>query len=260
MKEKLSIKNQSVEKVFQIIEVMASDKGPMRLQDISLKSQLSTSTVLRLLHTLVTYNYVKQNSETLKYSLSMKFCQIGNSISSQISIRDIVNPYLIELSKKCHESTCLAIEEDMMVVYIDAIEGPDKMLRTMQRIGKRAPLHSTGVGKLLLLNYNEDGLKDFVDKKGLVKLTSNTITTLDGLIDELKKIRSLGYAFDNEECELGAKCLAAPIRDYTGKVVACMSVSGPISRFTLEKTDFIKDIILNLSNKASEEMSYSEQK
>src|SRR5450830_89049 len=127
LKEKLSKKNQSVEKVFQIIEIMARDKGPMRLRDISLKLQLPASTVLSLLNTLLTYNYVNQNSETLKYSLSMKFCQIGDLIHSQSSIRDIIKPYLIELSKKSQESTCLAIEEDMMAVYIDTMEGSDKM-------------------------------------------------------------------------------------------------------------------------------------
>ncbi|MHB8278941.1 MAG: IclR family transcriptional regulator [Candidatus Humimicrobiaceae bacterium] len=259
MKEKLSKKNQSVEKVFHIIEIMAKGKGSMRLQDISLEAKLPASTVLRLLNTMLTYNYVNQNPETLKYSLSMKFCQIGNLIHSQISIRDIIKPYLIELSKKSQESTCLAIEEDMMAVYIDTMEGSDKMLRTMQRIGKRAPLHSTGVGKLLLLNYNEEELKAFVEKKGLAELTTNTITTMNGLIKELQKVRSLGYAFDNEECEVGARCLAAPIRDYTGKVVASMSVSGPVSRLTLGKADSIKDTILKLSNDASKAMGYSAQ-
>ena len=259
MKEKLSKKNQSVEKVFQIIEIMTKSKGPMRLNDISLESKIPASTVLRLLNTMLNYNYINQNSETLKYSLSMKFCQIGNLIHSQISIRDIVKPYLAELSVKCQESTCLAIEEDMTVLYIDTMEGPDKMLRTMQRIGKRAPLHSTGVGKLLLLNYSSEELNTFVGKKGLAELTSNTITTMSELIKELQKVRSLGYAFDNEECEVGARCLAVPIRDYTGRVVASMSVSGPVNSFTLEKADSIKDTMLKLSNAASKTMGYLAQ-
>ena len=257
MKEKLSKKNQSVEKVFHIIEIMTKGKGSMRLQDISLESKLPASTVLRLLNTLLTYNYVNQNPENSKYSLSMKFCQLGNFIHSQISIRDIIKPFLIELSEKSQESACLAIEEDVMAVYIDNVEGPDKILRTMQRIGKRAPLHSTGVGKILLLNYSEKELETFVKNKGLVMLTTNTITTLDGLILELKKVRSQNYAFDNEECELGARCIAVPIKDYTGKIVASMSVSGPSSRLTFNKIDFIKPIILKLSIDATKALGFN---
>ena len=256
MKEKLSKKNQSVEKVFQIIEIMAKNKGPMRLQDISIKVEMPASTVMRLLNTLMLYNYANQDSETLKYSLSLKFCQISDSIHSQFSIRDVVRPYLLELSEKCQESACLAIEEGMMVLYIDAVDGPDKMLRTMQRIGKIAPLHSTGVGKLLLLNYDEEKLKVLTEQKGLVQLTKNTVSSLEQLKEELKIVNSLGYAFDNEECELGAKCIAAPIRDYTGKVIACISVSGPVSRITPNKTLLITHILLDISLKLSRKLGH----
>lgn len=256
MKEKLSKKNQSVEKVFQIIEIMAKDKSPMRLQDISLKVQMPASTVMRLLNTLMSYNYVNQDSETLKYSLSLKFCQISDSIHSQFSIRDVVRPYLLELPEKCQESACLAIEEGMMVLYIDVADGPDKMLRTMQRIGKMAPLHSTGVGKLLLLNYDEEKLKVLTEQKGLIQLTKNTITSLEQLKEELKRVASLGYAFDNEECEIGAKCIATPIRDYTGKVIAAISVSGPVSRITQKKIQLITDILLDISVKISRKLGY----
>lgn len=256
MKEKLSKKNQSVEKVFQIIEIMAKDKGPMRLQDISLKVEMPASTVMRLLNTLMSYDYVNQDSETLKYSLSLKFCQISDSIHSQFSIRDVVRPYLLELSEKCQESACLAIEEGMMVLYIDVADGPDKMLRTMQRIGKMAPLHSTGVGKLLLLNYDEEKLKVLSEQKGLIQLTKNTITSLEQLKEELKRVASLGYAFDNEECEIGAKCIATPIRDYTGKVIAAISVSGPVSRITQKKIQLITGILLDISVKISRKLGY----
>jgi IclR family KDG regulon transcriptional repressor len=256
LKDKLFTKNQSVEKVFQIIEIMAKDNGPMRLQDISLKVKMPASTVMRLLNTLMLDKYVNQNSETLRYSLSLKFCQISDSIHSQFSIRDVVRPYLLELSEKCQESACLAIEEDMMLVYIDVAEGPDKMLRTMQRIGKSAPLHSTGIGKLLLLNYDDEKLKVLSEKKGLTQLTKNTITSIKPLKEELKNIASLGYAFDKEECEVGAKCIAAPIRDYTGKVIAGISVSGPISRITPKKIQFIVNILTDISVKISKKLGY----
>lgn len=256
MKNRLTERNQSVEKTLQIIETMAENRGPMRLSDISSKVRYPASTVLRMLNALISLGYVKQDADTSKYLLTMKFCRIGELIKSQYSIRDIVRPYLEELARRCQESSCLAIEDDMTVVYIDVVDGPDKILRTLQRIGKMAPMHCTGVGKLLLLNYSEEQLKSLVERKGLPKLTENTITTLHDLGEELKKIRMQGYALDNEECEIGARCVAAPIRDYTGRIVACMSISGPATRITMEKIENVKDIIIEVSNLASLELGF----
>ena len=247
MKEKISKKNQSVEKAFQIIEVMAKNPGPMRLMDIAKEVQLPASTVLRFMNTLTSCGYIGQNPETSKYFLTVKLANIGNKVISQLSIRDVIIPFLMELSERCHESVCLAIEDDMMTVYIDVVEGPDKMLRTLQRIGKSAPLHSTGVGKLLLLNYDEIRLETLLNIKGFSMLTNKTITTIEALRNELEKVKKQGFAIDDEECELGARCVAAPIRDFSGKVIACISVSGPTSRITWEKVDNIKDIIIDIS-------------
>ncbi|MDP4088782.1 MAG: IclR family transcriptional regulator [Bacillota bacterium] len=256
MKEKVTKKNQSVAKMFEIIEAMAGSKGPMRLQDISIEVNYPASTVLRMLSSLMENGYVTQNPETSKYSLSLKFCKIGEAVKSQFSIREVVRPFLEELSERCHESACLAIEHDMTVVYLDVVEGQDKMLRTLQRIGKNAPLHSTGIGKLLLLNYDSAALDNFIRVKGLQQLTCNTLTTKEALLDELDKVRNLGYAFDNEECELGAKCIAAPIRDYSGKVISGISVSGPISRMNSENSKNIIQNLLEISDSISDKLGY----
>lgn len=257
MKEKLTKKNQSVDKMFQIIEVMSENKGAMRLQDISKAVQYPASTTLRMITSLIELGYAYQDMETLKYSLSLKFCQIGELVRSQFSIREVIRPYLVELSERCQESCCFAIEQDMMVVYLDAVEGPDKILRTLQRIGKSAPMHSTGIGKLMLLNYNDLHLSNLIQQKGLMKLTDKTLTDIDSLRIELDKIKKQGYAFDNEECEIGARCVAAPIMDYTGKIIAGISVSGPTSRITWDKIEIILEIITDISRRISKKLGYN---
>jgi IclR family KDG regulon transcriptional repressor len=256
LKAKAVKDNQSVGRVFQIIEVMSRNPGPMRLQDISRKIKVPASSVLRFLNTLMKHSYVDQEPETLRYYLTMKFCQIGSLVSSQMSIRDIVRPYLVELSEKCQESACLAIERDNAVVYIDVVEGPDSMLKTLQRIGKLAPLHSTGVGKSLLVDFDEKRLDRLIEQKGLKALTKNTVTTKDRLLVELEKVRSGGYALDDEECEYGVRCVAAPVRNYTGKIVASISVSGPVSRLPSEKMDYIKEHIIKTSQKISKQLGF----
>ena len=259
MLQKSAKLNQSVEKVLQIIETMAQSREPLRLQDISMKVKMPSSTTLRLINTLMNCGYANQDPNTLRYTLSLKFMEIGSLVSSQLSIRDIAHPYLVELSKKCKESVCLAIEQNMEVVYIDVIDGPDGMLKITQRIGKIAPIHSTGVGKLMLLNYYSSQIEHMIKTKGMAALTPNTITTKQELLNELKKIKNQGYALDNEECELGARCLSVGIKDYTGKIVAGISVSGPVTRMSMNYIEEIKDIVMDTSGKVSELLAYKEQ-
>lgn len=256
MNEKSVKNNQSVEKVLQIIEAMAESKESLRLQDIARRVDMPASTTLRFLNTLMKSGYARQDPVSLRYSLTLKFMHIGSLVSSQISIRDVAHPYLTELAQKCNESVCLAIEQDMEIVYIDVIDGPDGMLKITQRIGKLAPIHSTGIGKLILLNYDLNQLEHIIEVKGLKALTPNTITSKEELLSELERIREKGYALDDEECELGARCLSAGIKDYTGKYVAGISVSGPTTRMTMEYIDQIKDVVVDTANKISEELSY----
>jgi DNA-binding IclR family transcriptional regulator len=255
-KAKRTKSNQSVEKVLQIIEVMAQNKGPMRLQDIANQIGQPASSVIRFLNTLMKYGYVDQDPDTSKYSLSMKFCKIGDMVSSQFSVRDLVRPYLFELSEKCGESVCLAVEQNMEAVYLDVADGPNTIIKVMQRIGHRAPLHCTGVGKLLLLNYSITEIDRLIQEKGLVKLTENTIVEKSELLAELNKIRQSGYAVDNEECEIGARCIAAPLLDYSGKVIASFSITGPVSRMTDEKMSIIKPLIINTTRNLTKKLGW----
>ena len=256
MPTKFSKMNQSVEKVLQIIEAMAAEHHPMRLQDIALKCDMPPSTALRMLTTLRIYGYVNQDPNNSQYSLSLKFAQLGSQVSEHSSLRPLAHPLLVELSQWCQEASCLAIEEDMELVYIDVVDGPDSMLKILQRIGKRAPLHSTGIGKLLLLNYTGKQLNEFIARKGLQALTPNTLVTKEALIHKLEEIRQLGYALDDEECELGARCVAAPVRDYTGRIIAGVSISGPISRLSMERISVVAPVVVETADKLSRLMAY----
>ena len=248
--------NQSVAKALQIIEIMAAGNGPMRLQDISAKLNLPASTVLRFLGTLTQFSYVTQDPETLQYALTMKFCRLGHLVSSQIRLRDIVRPFLIRLTEEFKESASLAVEEEQNVLYIDCVDGPDHMLQTLQRIGRVAPLTSTGVGKILLLEYSEERLDELIKERGLEASTRNTITDKAALLRELRKIARQGYAIDNEECEVGVKCVAAPIRDYTGRIIAAISMSGPLTRMTQAKMSLMQEGISRAAIELTASLGY----
>ena len=249
--------NQSSAKMLDIIEFLADHNNePMRLKDIADGLSMSPSTVLRFLSSLMERDYLWQDPNSLQYSLTLKLCSVANKVSSNLQLYDLALPIMKQICARFGESVCLAEEQDMEAVYIGVVRTPDQMLQTMQRIGNRAPLHSTGVGKLLLLNYSEAKIDRLISTKGLPALTKNTITTKTGLIEKIAQIRRQGYAYDDEECEIGSRCIAVPVYNYTGKVIAGLSVTGPVSRMSYQKIDEYKDFLLNQGDKLSHLLGY----
>lgn len=229
-----SMSNQSTEKAFAILELLAEAYGPMRLRDISTELGLNTSTALRFLNSLQTCGYVAQERSTQRYYLTFKICRVANQMRSHTELQPLARPYLLALSQKLNETLCLAVEQDQCMVFVDILMRQNQRLMSIQQIGNSSSLHSTGIGKLLLLNYSEEQLDDFIARKGLPRYTEHTITTRAALLVELEQVRQQGYAIDDEENELGGRCMACPIRDYTGDIVAGVSITGPVGRMTDE--------------------------
>lgn len=248
---KLTKNNQSLEKSLLILEIMADAGQPMRLQEIARAAVMPSSTVLRFLNTYIKMGYVYQETDSLRYALTLRLCRLTSRVSARYTIKDMAHGYMTALSEEFKESTCLAVEENMEAVYIDFIDSPDRMLRTWVRIGNRAAMHATGVGKVMLSHRADEERELILREKELVSFTDNTITDKKLLLEELNSIRLAGYAIDDEECELGARCIAAPIFDYTGGVVAALSVSGPVNRMTLRKIDIIKPALLETAHTVS---------
>ena len=240
--------NFSAIKVLQIIELLAEEVSPVRVKDIAEKLAMPTATVSRFLKTLMEARYIAKDPESNRYFLTYRILKVGERVRINTNLREVIKPYLIDLTESVGESGCLAIEMDHMAVYIDAVEGPDRMLRTLQRIGRSAPLHSTGVGKNLLLNYSPEEITKIVENKGLPSLTNNTITNLKELLGLLEKVKMDGIAFDNEECEIGVRCIAAPIYNFENEVIASLSISAPTARMQGEHEE---NIIANLKATAA---------
>lgn len=259
MQSKFTQKNQSVDKALKIIEYMAEIRTPMKLQELSQKIGFPPSTILRLLTSLIDMGYVYQDKETLKYSLTLKFCKIGDSVKSSLNVTEMVHPYLLDISNQSGEVTYFAIEQGMMLVYLDAIGGINMQNYNLRRIGRVAPLHATSIGKLLLLNYDDNKLEKLISTKGLTKYTENTCDTYEALKVELEQIRKQGYALDNQECEEGIRCISMPVRDYTGRVLGGISISGSINRIVPERYDELLQILEPVCKIISQKLGYMQE-
>lgn len=230
--EKSPVFNQSTEKALAILELLAAAPEPVRLRDLSAALALNPSTALRFLTSLQNCGYVEQEPATQRYSLTYKICRLASQVNRHTPLQAITHPYLRKLSEQFDEAMCVSVERDMSMVYVDVAAAPAQTLMSLQRIGNVSPMHCTGNGKLLLLNYSPEQLDELLRRKGLPRYTEHTLTTRAALEAELERIRSDGFAYDNEECELGVRCLACPIRDHTGRIAAGLSVTGPVTRMT----------------------------
>jgi DNA-binding IclR family transcriptional regulator len=231
-KPKPTQSNQSSEKLLHLVEALSLMDEPVRLQDLSAKLGMNASTVLRFLNPLVRMGYVDQNPDDNRYYLTFKICRIANNVASRMSIRNVAYPVMRNVSRIFKESANLSVENDMLVLYVEVVNAASNTLMTMQRIGHVAPMHCTGVGKLFMQEYSIQKVDQFIATKGMERFTEKTITDRESLLQEIARIRERGYAIDDEECEIGARCVAVPVRNYTGHIVAGLSVSGPATRMT----------------------------
>jgi DNA-binding IclR family transcriptional regulator len=255
-RNKITQPNQSVEKVLIILKNLSQQKEPIKLSDLADELNMSQSTLLRYLLTLQKAGYVEQDRVTTRYYLTLKICQLADNLSNNIRIGDVAVPIMKQISIELKETVCFAVEKDSMIVYVDVVFGPQQILRSMQRIGNIAPMYCTGIGKLMLLNKSDEELDEYIRSHEFERFTDNTVTSGDELKIELDTVRKLGYALDNEECEIGAKCIAVPIMDYKGKIVAGLSVTGFVFSITEDFINMNIDYLNQMANIISRKLGY----
>ncbi len=226
------MENKSGEKLLSIFEYLVLQETPLRLLDIAKGLGMNQSTALRFLTTLSNCGYIEQDPETLRYTPTYRICVLASHVNRDRILVETARPALLRVAETFRESVSMSVENHMQAVYVDVVRGADSSLIAFQQIGGVSPMHCTGNGKLLLLNYTEEELDRYIREKGLKRYTENTITTRKGLFKELQMIRERGYAFDEEERDIGIRCVAFPVFDSGGKVLAGISVSGPKARMT----------------------------
>lgn len=217
----------SSDKLLAILECISSNHAPMRLQDLAEQSGITQSTVLRYLRALQNANYVYQDDDTLQYGLTWKVCKLAENLNSPLGLRNIANPFVNRLANTMQMGVSLVVARDNQIVYLDCIDHPNALYKP-QYIGRQAPMHAVASGKLLLSAYSGAKIDAFIHTCGLSQLTPHTITDRDTLMKELERIRTQGYAMDNEECEIGMSCVAYPLFDYNCKICASLAIIGNV--------------------------------
>jgi len=224
---------QSVERTLDILEALAEIGHPVSLSELSLKVGLHVSTVHRLLATLIDRGYARQEAASGRYTIGSRLIELSSGMSEQFDVRAEAHPILEKLSVQIGETANLSVRSSDNLVYIDQVQ-TDRLVRMFTRVGSSAPLYCTGAGKLFLAFADETNFERefnrYLLENRLEPRTVHTIVKPQPLREELRRIRERGYSFDNEEMEEGVICVAAPIFDRSGQLIAALSVSGPGSR------------------------------
>lgn len=220
---------QVVDRVVDILEAFVWLGPQLGVSEISRALDLKKATAHRLLASLRRRGLVAQDPITRRYRLGMKLWELGSRATTQVEWLERAKPLLEELCTETGETCHIAVLADGEALYVEKVEST-RSLRMPSQVGRRLPVHCTGVGKALAAFLPEDVLAGIVRRGGLRSFTPRTITDLGSLREALAAIRERGYATDDEEIEAGLTCVAAPIRDHTGHVVAAVSAAGPTPR------------------------------
>ena len=220
---------QVIERIFQLIDVLASREEAMSLKEISEKTGLHPSTTHRILNDLTVGRYVER-PETGSYRLGMRLLELGNLVKARLNVRDAALVPMRELHKLIQQPVNLSMRQGDEIVYVERAYSERSGMQVVRAIGGRAPLHLTSVGKLFLAMDDPQRVRAYATRTGLSGQTRNSITQLPILERELSKARQYGIARDNEELELGVRCMAAGIYDNQSELVAGLSISAPADR------------------------------
>jgi DNA-binding IclR family transcriptional regulator len=220
---------QVVDRVIDILETFTWLGPELGVSEMSRALGLKKATAHRLLASLRRRGVLAQDPISRDYRLGMKLWELGQLAARQFDWVDRVKPHLQELTDTVGETTHLAVLSEGQVLYVDKVEST-RSLRMPSQVGRRLPAHCTGVGKVLIAHVPDEVLEALVRRRGLKSYTSRTLVTMEALREELGRIRERGYGVDDEEIEEGLICIAAPVRDYSGSVVAAVSIAGPSTR------------------------------
>lgn len=245
----------SVERALQLIGLLAEESREVSLTEISNKLGWPKSTTHGIISTLCDYRFVDQSPQTGWYRLGIRLFELGHKVGQNWDIREIARPVMQKLNEKFGEMVQLATEDAGEVFYIEKIDSVH-IIRIVSDIGKRLPMHCSGLGKAMLAYRSQAEVKRVLTQKGMKIMTQHTITGLIEMNRELEKVRKQGFAIDDQEIMLGLRCVAAPIRDGNGDVRYGISVSGLAERLTGDYFERIKNGVIEAAAEISQLMGY----
>ena len=248
---------QAVERVGAILDVFTSEEPELGVTEIAERTGLHKSTAHRFLVNLESVGLLERDSRTQRYRLGLRMFEMGGIVLAQMNLWDDALPFLERLVAESGETGHLAVLERGEAIYIEKVEAR-RALRIPSAMGRGYPAHATSLGKVLLSDLGEDEVREITGAHGMAAYTRTTTTDVDHLLAELADIRAHGFAVDDEEYDEGLRCVGAPIRDHTGRVVAALGIGGPVTRVTPERVEELARLVMDAADGLSRRLGASQ--
>jgi DNA-binding IclR family transcriptional regulator len=245
----------ALEKALTVLEHLSRIEGDIDLATLTQQLDMPKTTLLRLLNTLKKHNFVQQDERSRRYRLGWALIYLGQAANRVFNIVEFIHPYLEKLSRQSGETANLVFLDRSHAVYVDQVVS-DNIIRGVPAVGAPLGLHCTAAGKVLLGWQPEEVVEQILEHTELPGLTKKTITEAQALRVELGKIRKQGWAIDDEESELGGRCVAAPVFDQKGNLVASISVMGPANRVNPDTIPALSSLLVRTAGKISRGLGY----
>ncbi len=245
---------ESADRVLRLLELFRPSEGDLSLTQLAERMSLPKSSVHRLLGTLIAHEFVERDPATRRYRLGLRVFEIGSVAIHERGLHKAAHPIVEQLAISSGETCHLAVLAGVDAVYVYKIDGARTVIMS-SRVGGRAPCYCTSIGKVLIA-WAADEVFERVVASGFHAFTTNTIMSRDELATELDKVRRKGYALDLEEFERGLRCIAAPVRDHAGLVVAALGLAGPANRLSNERLRAVVDPVMGAADAVSRNLGY----
>lgn len=245
---------QILSRAIAVLFAFSAHRPERTLDDLAEELGFNKTSLLRILRTLESERFVLRDDD--RYRLGPRVLELGNAYLTSLSVHEIAQPEMALLASDLGQTVSLAILDGFEVVYI-GIEHAQREVGIQGEVGGRHLAHATGLGKVMLADLPDDRLDALLAAHDLKRLTHRTIVDPDVLRQRLHEVRGLGYALDDEERAIGIRCVAAPIRDHRGRVVAAMSVAGPIFHMLDEDVPKVRDRLVHAVALVSERLGYA---
>ena len=245
----------AVERALAMLEAVAAESEGLSNAEISRKLQIPKSSASYILRTLEKQAYLNRDPDTGKYRVGLKILSLSRGALSGIDVREVALPIMRHLMEKTNLTCHLAILDGPEAVYIEKVE-PQGFIRMDTWVGRRMRVHATSVGKALVAHIPEERLQKILADRGMEKRTPKTITTVPRLLKELEKVRSQGYAIDDEENNVGARCLGAPVFNQSGGIEASVGLSGTTNQVNAHSMPRIIEALKDAARHISMQLGY----
>lgn len=249
------LKVQSVDRTFDILEFLANEQNGATLVQITEKMDLPKSTAHRLLSVLIQREFVRKNGDNNRYRLGPGFIALCSHYLNSLELKTESSPFMEELSVNTGNVVFLAIRQEDKMVYIDNKEQINS-LRKYAIIGQSKPLYCTSLGKALLMGLNDDEIRLVLKHETFERKGPNTITNIESLLQDIRECKRRGWSLDNQEAEPAINCVAAPIHDYRGQVIAAVSTSWVLAQHPEMRPEIIAEQVMKCASNISFHMGY----